>query len=202
VGNGESYLVISFTFKKMTMNCETNNPMVFGKGNPNATGYLRKKNCGEFKTRYFELVELIIGLNFAVQGAKVAFVDQAQLRSQPDQRITIIALETFSNQVVPLTPTGNPVATPAQIKNAFLTLNVYSYDFLNKMPLAMINRIFGDTTLAANFVPYQERIFQLDDVERIDFTKSSVTFASTAAAAQFSYLFGFHYLMSPDKQGG
>jgi hypothetical protein len=182
------------------MNCNTQNANA-GRGNPSATGFLRPKKCGIFKTRYFELVELIIPLNGVVQGARVAFTDQPQLRTQADQKITIELLETFSNQVVPLSSTGNPVATPAQIKNAFLTLNIWGYEFLRLIPVPGFNRILPDTTAGANFVPANQFMFTLDDISRIDFTKSYVTFGATAAAAQFSYLFGFHYMMEPDKQG-
>ena len=179
-------------------------PSIFFKmntGTPNtsASGFYPKK-AGQFRTRYFELVELIIPANQQVLNAQVKFEDQSQLRDDTTQAIYIEALETYSNQAVPFAPSGNPVATPVQIESGLLNLNVNSNDYLHLLPLAMLNRIYGDQTTAANFAPFIQQVFQLDSITKIIWPKSYVQFTQGGGAnAAFSYLFGVHYKKIPDS---
>jgi hypothetical protein len=173
-----------------------------GTANPSASGFYQRKTS-QFRTRYFELVELIIGANSQVLNAQAKFTDQSQLRDDSTQQIFLKAIETYSNQVVPVSPTGNPVATPAQIEAALLNLNINSYDYLHLLPLGMLNRIYGDQTTAANFVPFVQQLFLLDDITKVIWPKSYVQFASGAGDnAVFSYLFGVHYEKIPDSMNG
>lgn len=142
------------------------------------------------KTPNFELVELICPAN---SGNRVFFQDVQQLRAQSGQNVIVSAVETFSNQAITLSPTGNTMIAIADFKKAFLVLNQGGKELINKIPLALLNRVDGDFSLAANFVPGQILPFEFEALKNVDWTKSYVMFSSAPVATSFSVLFGVHY---------
>jgi hypothetical protein len=142
------------------------------------------------KTPNFELVELICPAN---SGNRVFFQDVQQLRAQSGQNVEVVAIDAFSNQAVSLSPTGNTMIAIADFKKAFLVLNEGGRELKNKIPLALLNRVDADFSVAANFVPGQVLPFEFESLRNVDWTKSYVMFASAPVATSFSVLFGVHY---------
>lgn len=144
------------------------------------------------RTKRYELVELQVPAN--TSGTKVQFTDIPQLRTQTNQTITIQAIETFSNQAVTTSPTGIAVATPTQIKSAFLVLNVQGEENIFRIPLPQLNRVIPDQITAANYVPSVDQLQQFEMLQMVDWTKSYVQFATAPNnVSAFSFLFGVHY---------
>lgn len=166
-----------------------------GSANPSASGFYPRKGS-QFKTRYFELVELKILANTQQLNAQTEFQEQAQLRNDSTQSITIRAIETYCNQTISNAPSGNPVATPDQIKSAFLVLNIKTFEFENLIPLGALNRIYSDP---ANYAPFVQDLFLFDDINQVQWAKSFVQFANGAGDNDpYSFLFGVHYEIFPD----
>lgn len=152
-----------------------------------------------FRTKRFQLVELIIAATVAGNNQQVYFQNQPQLQSVlGDRTIYIKAIQTYSDQALALSPltSGSAVATAGDIANGVLTLCVKGEESLRQIPLADLNRIFSDT--GAAFAPYNWEPFYLKNLFEVDWTKSYVTLVATPAAAPFSYLFGVHYDYEPD----
>lgn len=149
------------------------------------------------------MVELIVGAAVTAMNP-IYFQNQPQLQSvQGDKQVWIQAIETYSNQAVlssPLTA-GNAVATPRDIKNGVLVINVAGTDQYRYMPLAILNRVLPDNTTAANFVPSVYDLFLFADLYKVDWTKSYVQVTTTPSALPFSYLFGVYYYFYPSDQG-
>lgn len=152
-----------------------------------------------FRTKRFQLVELIITAAVTGNNSTVYFQNQPQLQSiQGDRKIYIKSIETYSSKAIAKSPltAGNTTATPADIINAVLTLSVKGEESLRQIPLCDLNRTIADT--GANYAPAVWQQFLLKNIFEVDWTKSYVTVLSTPAAAPFSYLFGVHYDYEPD----
>jgi hypothetical protein len=149
-----------------------------------------------FRTKRFELVELIIAATVAGQNTQVFFQNQPQLQSiSGDQTVYVKCVEVFDVLDIAKSPftSGNNVATVADLQNATLTLVNDAQETLRRIPLAILHRSFNSTASPA---VYQQ--FLLKNVFKVDWTKSYVTLVATPAALPFSYLFGVHYDYEPD----
>lgn len=153
-----------------------------------------------FKSDKFQLVELLVGVGVTGNNQDVYFQQQPQLQSfgLTGQKVYIEAIEVFSNAAVTTSPitTSSPVATPADIQNATLTLVEDSDKEVRKdLPLAMLNRTWPSTP---GFVPSQQLLYLLRNCFAISWTKCYVTVVLAPSVVPFSYLFGVHYSYSPD----
>jgi len=146
----------------------------------------------------FQLVELIV--NAVGINQQAYFQQQPQLQSTTgSQNVWIKAIETFSNQALPLSPitTANAVATPADITNATLTIVESGTENKKQIPLARLNRSFAAT---ATFVPFPPPLFRFKNLYTVDWTKCYLTMvAASVTPTPFSYLFGVYYDYQPDS---
>jgi len=131
----------------------------------------------------------------AVAGNRIYFQDQPILRSQSGTIVRIQTIEAFSAQALTLSPlSGVAVATAAALRNAVLVLNVGGYEDLQGIPLAALNHVYAEN--GANFVPFVHEIFTLDDLYKIDWTKSYVQLTA-GTGALYAYVFGVRYTSTP-----
>jgi hypothetical protein len=150
------------------------------------------ENIGGALKRY-ELVELIIPAGST--GTRFPYPDIPQLRNDSTQDIIICGLETFSVDELPLTANGNPVATFAQLQNAFLTLYVASEESVRQVPLIRMNPLRQAAAAGVTF----NAIDKLNlEYLQIDWNKTYIQAATPfgtilAPNAQFSILLGVWY---------
>lgn len=138
------------------------------------------------KTTKYQLLELQIPI--AGAGQRIYFQDQPQLRSQSGTTVFIESIETFGITALALSPfSANTVATLADIINGVLVLNVGGYEDIQAVPLALLNRVNDHAT-----IPFSWDLFTLNDLYKVDWTKSYVQIQAANAAA-FSYIFGVRY---------
>ncbi len=138
------------------------------------------------KPRY-QSVELIVPAN--TTGNQVNFPDVPELRSDSDKDALIFSIAISTVDSVPLTPSGNTVASGAQVANGFLTLYVLGTEEIFKVPLVRFNFTKGN---AAGYFSTWE-LFETRPL-RVDWTKSFVSFGMPPAnVSAFSYLFEFGY---------
>jgi hypothetical protein len=141
-------------------------------------------------TTKYQLFEVPVPAT-AAAGQRIYIGDQPQLRSQSGQQVTIQGIETFSNQALTRSPFSVNVApTAADIRNAILVINVAGFEDLQGIPLAVLNRIFAEA--GANFVPFADEQFLLNNLIRVDWTKSYVQL-NAAPSGAIAYLFGVRY---------
>jgi hypothetical protein len=151
------------------------------------------------KTPMFQLVELIIPATVTGFGQFIYFQQQPQLQStQGNQTVYVKGIDTFSNQAITTSPltAGSPVASPADIMNGVLVLNIAGTLKFQNIPLALLNRVTQSPGAAC---PSVFDLFQLKNIWEIDWTKSYVTCVAAPTDAPFSYLFGVHYSYEPDE---
>lgn len=141
------------------------------------------------KTQRFELVELLKVNTFVSVNALLKFTDQPQLNNQNGKRVQILAIEVYDVNTVPVSPSGNPVADIAAIKNASLTLNFGGVDGIKQVPLGRLNMIHVNTTAD----PFTDTQFEFENLSQVAWTKSGITFNSAPAGSNIAYLFGVHY---------
>jgi hypothetical protein len=140
----------------------------------------------------FEQVELVIPAN---SGASVyPYPDIPKLRDDTTQDILVTALETYPAEAIPFSPTGNPVATQAQLQNLFLTLYVENEESIVEIPLTRLNQIFASLATSPILATLEK---QGCAHLKVDWNKSFLTAAvppnSGGANAQFSVLLGVDY---------
>ncbi len=141
------------------------------------------------KTTKYQLVELQVPAA-AAAGQRIFFQDQPQLRSQSGTQIFIESVETFAAGALAISPfSALPVAVAADITNGILVLNIAGYEDLQGVPLAALNRVVPD---AAAYVPGVQDLFLLNDLYRVDWTKSYVQLQA-APSGNIAYLFGVRY---------
>lgn len=145
----------------------------------------------------FQLVELVVnavGINL-----QVYFQQQPQLQSTTgSQNVWIKGIEVFSSAALPFSPitTANPVATPADITNATLTIVESGTENKKQIPLARLNRSYAQ---APTFVPYPPPLFRFKNLYTVDWTKCYLTMVqASTTGTPFSYLFGVYYDYQPD----
>ena len=149
-------------------------------------------NNDGIKTTKYQLFEVPVPAA-AAAGQRIYIGDQPQLRSQSGQMVIIQGIETFSAQALTKSPFSvNVTATPADIRNAILVINVGGFEDLQGIPLAVLNRVFADT--GATFAPYVDDQFLLNNLYRVDWTKSYVQL-NAAPSGAIAYLFGVRYAM-------
>lgn len=146
----------------------------------------------------YQMVELIFTVQQAM--ADIYFQNQPQLQSViGGQTVYIRAITTYSNNALTTSPltSGSPVATPADIQNAVITLDVLGTESLRKIPLADLNRTWADP---GAYTPFVIQPLLLKDMFGINWTKSYVTTPAALAATPISFLFGVWYEYSTDPK--
>lgn len=148
------------------------------------------------KGRKTTLVEATIPVNMTNQG-RVPFLDQPLLRTQGDQTVVIDAIEFFCVEALGISPISNLVTVPAaDIPNAVLVLNVNSFEDFRFIPLASLNRV-----QTAAGTPFVRDLFELDNVTKIDWTKSYVQYQAAPTTPNTSLLFQvFYRVLKPVKK--
>jgi hypothetical protein len=129
-------------------------------------------------------------------GGKVNFTDTqtTMMRSDGDKDVCIYRIRTFHNLSLPLSVGGNPVASPAQVQNAFLTLYILGNEQLNEISLTSM--LDQQNALADDFNPMVP--FYTAPL-RVDWTNSFVEFAAPGAddTPAYSFVFEFEYEWLP-----
>lgn len=134
-------------------------------------------------------IELIVPAN--TTGPTYNFQDIPELRSNTGTMEAIIfGISVHTVLDTPKTWTGNPVASYAQVQNAFLTLYVLGQERIFKKPMLDMLNIAND----GSDYYYTNLPFQTEPMQ-VDWVKSLVTFAdpSINGDTQFSYLFTVTY---------
>ncbi len=147
----------------------------------------------------FQMVELIIPATVTGFNQFTYFNQQPQLQSTVgNQTVYVKGIEVYSNQAVTNSPltSGSTVASPGDIANGVLVLNIAGTLKFQNIPLAIMNRVIQSPGIAC---PGVFDLFQLRNIWEIDWTKSYVTTVAPPAATPFSYLFGVHYSYEPDQ---
>lgn len=142
------------------------------------------------KTTKYQSFELVCPAA-AAAGTRLYIGDQPQLRSQSGTMVIVESIETFSRAALAISPYSvNPLPLPADIANGVLVLNIAGYEDLQGIPLAVLNRVYSDT--GAGFAPFVQDQFLLNDLYKVDWTKSYVQLQA-APTGLISYLFGVRY---------
>lgn len=139
-------------------------------------------------------VEMIVSAGFTAN--KIVFLDQPTLRSDAEKDALIFSMSVYSADSVPLAASGanNPIATFAQLQNAFLTLQITGNEQIKDIPLV---RLLDERGNAAGYLYAGER--QRTRPLRIEWTESYVEFAApgTVDTPQYSFFFVFEYEWLP-----
>lgn len=149
------------------------------------------------KAKRFQLVTSVTPAGGLGAGARLYFQDQPQLRTQLNQLVVIKAVEFFDVNACSVSPSGGAVATDAQMKNAFLVLNIKGTEQLQYIPLVALKRV--NTTfdlVGGNLASFVMELFELADQFEIDWTKSYIQFGAAVPAA-VNFLFGVYYEYVP-----
>lgn len=150
----------------------------------------------DLEGRRYQLIECIIDTQQANQ--QYLFKPQPLLQSITGaQRVYIRAIKAYCTNAAaksPLTP-GNTVASPADIQNAFLVLQVFGTERFRYVPLAEMNNTWTDT---ANYAPFQQNIFRLKNIWGVDWTQSYIKTGGAVSAVPLSFLFGIYFEYSDD----
>jgi hypothetical protein len=155
-----------------------------------------------FKSKYSQLIELIIPATIVSNNQNIFFQNQPQLQSiSDDRKIFVQAIETYSSAHLsgsPLT-SGNAVATPADIINGVLTINVFGTELLNMIPLADMVSLVSDTGATFTVRSDLKNPYMFRDLYQIDWTKTYVKIINAPAGVlPRSYLFKVHYCYDND----
>ena len=130
------------------------------------------------------------------EGGKINFTDTQTtlMRCDGDKDVAIYSIVAYHNLVLPLSAGGNPVATPAQVNNAFLTLYILGNQQINQVSL---QRFLNQQNGAAN--QWNAREFFRTAPLRVDWTNSFVELAApgTAETDAYSFIFEFEYEWLP-----
>lgn len=148
---------------------------------------------GVINSKRFQYIEIQTKANYGA-GGKLMIGDQPQLRTQDDQRVIVTGIETYDINVVPLSPQGLPLPSTAELSNAFLVLNIQSYETLQYIPMAALQRVQSAATATQRF--WIEKLFEFDRLWGVDWTKSYIQFAA-AQASGVSFALGVHYYYLP-----
>lgn len=149
------------------------------------------------QTTRFQLVEIIVPAAGAGTLGRIKIEDQPQLRTQSDQTVVIQAIQTYDIITQPLSPTGRPLPTVAQLAGCYLVLNIFGYENLQYIPMNQLNNIASTDTSVQRF--FCERLFRINEQFRVDWTKSYIlTTAAISSPANLSFVLGVHYYIIPD----
>lgn len=150
-----------------------------------------------FRTKRFQLVELVIPATVVGNNQQTYFQNQPQLQSiSGDRRIYVKKITAYTDESIDSSPltSGNPIATAADLINAVLVLSVQGENAFNMVPLSDLSDIAG----AASATPYKYFPFLLKNTWRLDWTKSYIQTITAPVAVPFSYLLGVSYDYEPD----
>lgn len=146
-------------------------------------------------TTRFQMIELPVGTQALGVGSRLKIPDQPQLRTQTNQVIVIQALRSYDAVATPNTPTGAVTASVAAVAAAFLVLNVAGTDTNLFIPLTDL--VITATTDTAVQRAYNNTLYRLNNITKVDWSKSYLQLGAAVAANQ-SYLIGVHYFVVPD----
>ena len=140
-------------------------------------------------------VELPVVLGFT--GGKIPFTDTqtSLMRCDGDKDVTIYSIVTYHSGSLPLSVNGNPVATEAQLQNAFLTLYILGNEQVMQISL---RRFLNQQNAAA--ADFNAREYFNTAPLRIDWTNSFVQLAvanADPALPAYSFIFEFEYEWLP-----
>jgi hypothetical protein len=139
--------------------------------------------------RRYELIELLIPTNST--GTKFQFPDIPLLRDDTTQDIIIRAIDVFTAEAMPNSPSNNPVSTTAQLLNAFLVLYIYNEEAIHYIPLIKLQNVFQALATGTSQQTFEE--VQFEDI-KVDWNKSYIQFAQPLAPfTQFSFMLGVTY---------
>jgi hypothetical protein len=142
----------------------------------------------------FLSVELPVVFGFT--GGKVDFTDTqtTMMRSDGDKDVAIYSITSYHSGSLPLTVNGNPVATEAQLENAFLTLYILGNEQLKDLSM---RRFLNQQNAAGG--DYNAREYFATAPLRVDWTNSFIQFATpgTEDTAAYSFVFEFEYEWLP-----
>lgn len=145
-----------------------------------------------------QLVELIVPATATGKNNQIYFQNQPQLQSiSSNKKVYVLGIETYSSLHMsgsPLT-SGNTVASPADIINATLTINVAGTLKFQNIPLADLVRIWAEglTPDGSATNVHTDEVYEFVDLWQVDWTKSYVTLINAPGDAPFSYLFNVYY---------
>lgn len=149
-----------------------------------------------FRSKASQLIELIIPAGYAANQF-FYFQNQPQLQSvRGDRMVYIQAISVYNSNHLTASPltAGNNVASPTDITNGVLTLNVAGTLLYQQIPLVDLVRTAVDNqTAAAVGNARNHDLFLFRDLFEVDWTKSYVQTLTTIADGPFSYLFNVHY---------
>ena len=146
----------------------------------------------------FELVDVIITANNGL--SRIPIGDQANLRTDGGQDIVIVGIEAFNVNAYPLSPiSNNPLPTPAQLANAFLTLYVGQEESIHLIPVTKLNITRSALATATDY--FQELETEFQNLYPVQWDKCYLQlgqpFNTGGANAMFSFLLGVTYLKFP-----
>lgn len=147
----------------------------------------------------FQLVELVIPVTVTGNNQETYFNNQPQLQSiSGDRRIFIKALSTYSQDTLSSSPmtTASPVATAFDLRNGVLVLSVNGEYSFNMIPLTDLCR-----TQTQSFTPSNQDMYLIDDIFRVDWTKSYIRTIVAPPIVPFSYILGVVYDYKPGWWG-
>lgn len=146
----------------------------------------------------FQLVDVIVTADSGV--SRITIGDQANLRTDSDQDIVIVGLEAYNINAIPLSSvSNNPLPTPAQLANAFLTLYVGTEESIDGIPLPELNSLRSALATDTSFFMEERTDFQNLFPVQWDkcFLQLGKPYNTGGANAEFSFLIGVHYLKYP-----
>lgn len=146
----------------------------------------------------FELVDVIVTANNGL--SRIPIGDQANLRTDNSQDIVIVGIEAFNVNAYPKSPISqNPLPTPAQLSNAFLTLYVGQEESVHLIPVTKLNITRSSNATATDY--FQENATELQNLYPVQWDKCyfqlGAPFNAAGANAAFSFLLGVTYLKFP-----
>jgi hypothetical protein len=140
-------------------------------------------------------VELPVPLGFT--GGKINFTDTqtSLMRCDGDKDVAIYSIVGYHAGSLPLSVNGNPVATEAQLANAFLSLYILGNEQVMQISL---RRFLNQQNAAA--ADFNAREYFNTAPLRVDWTNSFVQLAvsnTNPALPSYSFIFEFEYEWLP-----
>ncbi len=140
-----------------------------------------------FKSGAFQVVEIKI----TTAAETVNFPDVPQLRNDANQRIIIKGIELVTDNVLVNSVSDNTLVTAPVAELAKATLNLYDagWQKIYQIPLLFFNHMQSEW---GNFIPFSEKLREIDDFRRVDWNKSQIVFVA-APAPSYSIMLGVDY---------
>lgn len=152
-----------------------------------------------FKTKKFQLVELIVPAGVTGANSQIYFQNQPQLQSiSGDRRVYIKEIEAYTADTLVGSPlsNGNTMVTAADIFNAVLICSIDAENAVNQIPLSKLCNVVAP----GSFTPNNYDPFILKNTWRMDWTKSYLQVITAPINLPKSYVFGVHYDYEPDYE--